>query len=237
MRTMQIQHHSVVLRDLLLLQVPETTKLVATVQLLDQPQIETELFPTAVLRFSWPSDSDLDVKSVIRRTADTYTKANLLTYKMVTSSRHRSVFGSSMLHTKTTTLTLTHGGIRTSDNGEPIPSSLPYASVHVSDNVYSISTDNGLDFSVLKNGEEVAGKLPSAGFALGIMSSYVLQEFAHRGNATSEQTATKKLTDDFIYAVAQTLAEGGQLNDVAMQHLTNFVEMATNKDFSVGKGA
>ncbi len=219
----------------MLLQIPDNCQLTATVHLADQVRIEAELFPTAMVKFEWPIGSDLDVKSVIRKTATAYTKANSLTYRMITSSSH--VASSEIQeHLKSTTLIVTHAKTRTSEKGEPIPSSLPYASIHVADSVYSIITDNGVDFSVLKNGEEVAGKLPSEGFALGTMFSYVVPELAQKGSAAGDQSATSELTKDFIYAVAQTLVEGGELGQEAQRLLSDFVELATNKEFSVDGG-
>jgi len=233
---MQIHHHSRELRDLVLLQIPDTHLLQATVHLAKQTRIETELFPTAVLHFKWPVDTGVDVKSILRRTADAYTKANSLAYKMVTSSTKISALGAHE-NSKSTTITLTHASrVRTSENGEPIPSSLPYASIHVADDVYSIITDNGVDFSVLKNGEEVAGRLPSEGFALGTMFKYILPELATKGDAAGSKTAEQELTKDFVYSVGTILLEGGELDDSARRYLVDFVEMFTNRDFGTEKG-
>jgi len=220
---MRIYHHSNELKDLILLQVPENCELHATAKLKEQLLVEQELFPTSVIQFRWPDNTSIDIKSIIRRTAQAYAKDNALTYQMITSSTNQL---------KSTTITLTYDNkLRTSDTGDPIPSSLPYVSINVSDDVYSITTDDGVTFSVLKNGKVLMGDLPSTGFALGTVFSYLLSDLSSNGSPDKSTVVEKDLTADFIYSMGKMLLEGGNLNESAERYLVDFVEMATNKDF------
>jgi len=120
-----------------------------------------------------------------------------------------------------------------SHESEPVPPdpNMPI-SISVGEDEYSIVNYDGVDFTVLRNGEELDGSYPSAAAALGGAMKSVLLALSEMEASKGTPDPDQSVDRDFLFSVAKFISESSIIPDDAMRaKLVEVVEVSTNRDF------
>lgn len=106
-------------------------------------------------------------------------------------------------------------------------------SLEVGGNEYNIaSLDSGTTYAVIRNESVVASTLPSVSFAIGKLLKFVLIDLGYVEELSMGDVDEDGLDKDFILSVCEWFANSPVVSKEALKHLSNFVELVTNRKFT-----
>ncbi len=179
--------------------------------------------PRAELRMQWVTNPDVSLDSVVAELLDDFAQKypNHLLNLQPSSGPDA---------TRVSVVTAT---ANPSQEGEPIPPD-PSTTITLSlgDDEYSVVNYDGVEYTVLKNGEALGGAYSSASAALGAAMEPVLLSLAEAEASRGTPDPDQAVDRDFLFSVSQFLSKSSIIPDEAIrQKLVEVVETSTNRDF------